>query len=189
MLRGLPFDEDPEPVRQRRLAEQVERMDQIVAYQLRRAAAAGSRIWHGRVVLEPQLRRVGAALAKVYRDKRPEFRFELEPGFSLPLEQGDLMELFGNLLDNACKHCRSRVRVSAGQDEDRLRVAVEDDGAGFPGSDPQQLLQRGVRLDSRHEGQGFGLALVDDIVSAAGGSVRLGRSELGGARVEVEFPQ
>ena len=98
------------------------------------------------------------------------------------------MELFGNLLDNASKHCRARVAVVTGATSAHAWVAVDDDGEGFPGPDPARLLQRGARLDSRHEGQGFGLALVQDIVAVADGRVHLERSPWNGARVRVEFP-
>jgi two-component system sensor histidine kinase PhoQ len=108
-------------------------------------------------------------------------------------EQRDLLELVGNLLDNAFKYGRRRIRVRAGPvpspaGRASLWMRVEDDG---PGIDPVQwplLLQRGVRGDERVEGHGLGLAIVLELVTAYGGKVDIGHSELGGARISVELP-
>ena len=113
--------------------------------------------------------------------------------FSTP----DLLELAGNLLDNAFKYGRGKVRVSAGviePDATRpgLSLSVEDDGAGIDESQWKRLLQRGIRGDERAsdrvEGHGLGLAIVLELVTAYGGEVSIGRSELGGAMIRVEIP-
>jgi two-component system sensor histidine kinase PhoQ len=99
------------------------------------------------------------------------------------------MELLGNLLDNACKYAKSRVRVTARQPElGGLELTVEDNGEGISPELRDTLLQRGMRADTRREGQGIGLAVVLDIVEGQGGELRLGDSELGGACVALRLP-
>ena len=100
-----------------------------------------------------------------------------------------MRELFGNLLDNACKWARSRVRVSAETTATGVRIVIEDDG---PGRDPEELAklnQRGVRIDEDSApGYGLGLAIVQDVLDDYGGRLTLGRSaQLGGFRAEVEL--
>jgi two-component system sensor histidine kinase PhoQ len=90
-------------------------------------------------------------------------------------------------MDNAGKWCRGSVRVGARHAEGRLRLSVEDDGPGFP-PDADKLLQRGVRADTHVPGQGLGLGAVAEMVEAYEGQIRLGKSRLGGALVEVELP-
>jgi two-component system, OmpR family, sensor histidine kinase PhoQ len=80
------------------------------------------------------------------------------------------------------------VQVGARAENGRFMLDVDDDGPGLPGGDIGHLLQRGVRADSRVEGQGIGLAVVGEIVQACDGSVRLEKSRFGGGRVHIELP-
>jgi two-component system sensor histidine kinase PhoQ len=98
-------------------------------------------------------------------------------------DAGDLYELLGNLLDNACKYGKGKVRISASRERNRITLAIEDNGSGFP-DDTTHLLERGIRADTRQEGQGLGLGSVKDIVDAYEGRITLERSPaLGGGRV------
>ncbi len=170
----------------KRADEQITRMDGIVRYQLSKAAAAGAQALRKPVAIAPVVQKLAGALQKVHHDKAIEF--ELPQGGSwVRAEQEDLMELLGNLLENAARHCQSRVAVSVQPAQDSISVFVDDDGPGFP-ADTQPLLQRGVRADARGTGHGLGLAMVADIVSAYAGTLDLTRSPIGGARVIVTFP-
>ena len=105
---------------------------------------------------------------------------------------GDLTELLGNILDNACKWCRSRVRLTAGSDEsadprERLSLVMEDDGPGISEADRARVLERGVRADQNVPGHGLGLAMVHDTVDLYGGRLSIDTSPLGGARVTVRL--
>lgn len=165
--------------------EQVSRMQHLVDYQLRRAATAGSRVLSEPVALRPLADKIVAALGKVYADKRLQFSVEIDSALRLRADQGDLYELLGNLLDNAAKYGRSRIRISAQAQRNRVTLIVEDDGSGFPEA-PEHLLQRGVRADNQTQGQGIGLAAVAEILKAYEGRIALERSEtLGGARVTL----
>jgi two-component system sensor histidine kinase PhoQ len=168
--------------------EEVMKMDSIVAYQLQRAATAGrsSRL-AAPVAIRPIATKIVASLAKVYRDKAVEAAIAINDGAVFRGDEGDLMELLGNLLDNAYKWCRSTVRIAVNHDG-ALVVTVEDDGPGMDPQYAQQLLQRGVRADQAVPGHGIGLAIARDIVQAYQGEIGIARSDLGGAAVRVALP-
>ena len=111
---------------------------------------------------------------------------ECPPDLVWRIDEGDLFEVMGNLMDNAAKWARQRVQVTVERAGDGLRVLVEDDGPGF--SDTESVLQIHVRGDERVPGHGVGLAVVNDLVASAHGTLALTRSPLGGARVEVSWP-
>jgi two-component system, OmpR family, sensor histidine kinase PhoQ len=187
------LDESADPVLRERLVEQVERMDEIVRYQLRKPAA-GSQVGLAPVPVAREIERLVGGLQKVYRDKAPDFDIRIAPGMQFRGDTGDFLELAGNLLDNACKWCRQRVKLSidpAGSGHPRssgMRLLVEDDGPGIPESAAEALLARGVRLDESAPGHGIGLAIVKDIARSYGGELSIGTSPLGGAGISVVIP-
>ena len=96
--------------------------------------------------------------------------------------------MLGNVLDNACKWCKSQVRVSAQVNAARLSLCVEDDGPGIAQADIQRVQERGVRADQSVPGQGIGLAVTRDIIAAYEGELVIGASALGGAAVTLVLP-
>ncbi|GAB4397737.1 MAG: ATP-binding protein [Rhodoferax sp.] len=167
--------------------EQVQRMDHIVVHQLGRAAALGARTGVSPLALAPLVTRVVASLHKVYADKNLLFEVNCAEDIRWPLDEGDAFEVLGNLLDNAAKWARQRVRLSAQRDPQGLTLRVEDDGPGFP--DGAALPARGRRLDEQTPGHGIGLAVVQDVLHSYGGTLTLSRSSLGGAQVCVQWPR
>ncbi len=103
------------------------------------------------------------------------------------MEPGDLMELLGNLLENAFRHAHSTVRIEANE-RDRRTLIIEDDGQGIPGELSESLLRRGVRADQVHPGEGIGLAMVSEILAQYSTSLRIQTAKSGGARFVLEFP-
>lgn len=99
-----------------------------------------------------------------------------------------MLELLGNLLDNACKWARSRVELTIEQTRDGFVLLVDDDGPGIPAAQREQVINRGVRLDERAEGHGLGLGIVSDILTAWRGAWSLEESPLGGLRVRIALP-
>lgn len=170
------------------LHEQVDRMDNIVQYQLQRASTAGRSALISATPLQPPLERLLATLQKVYRDKRVTVVTDLDEGVAFRGDEGDLMELLGNLLDNAFKWASSTVRISAMREGSTLHLSVEDNGPGIEPAQVEQVLQRGVRLDEATPGHGIGLPMVRDIVEAYGGELKIERSELGGAAFYLQLP-
>jgi two-component system, OmpR family, sensor histidine kinase PhoQ len=191
VLRGAAEQDDPRALRAA-VQEQVARMTEIVHYRLQRAATSGRSALAAPVAVEETVRRVAATVAKVYADKAATVRWDIVGRPCFYGDRGDLLELCGNLLDNAFKYGRSAVTVGAAPaDANRrpaLRLWVEDDGPGIPPGLADAVLERGVRGNAPGEGQGIGLAVVRDIVWAYGGSIEIGRSTLGGARVTVHLP-
>jgi len=129
----------------------------------------------------------------VYARKDLVIELAVAPATQFIGDRGDLTELLGNLLDNACKWCRTRVRFTTRIDEtagprERLRLAVEDDGPGISAQDRARVLQRGVRADEKVPGHGLGLAMVHDTVDLYGGRLTIDASPLGGARFTLRLP-
>jgi two-component system sensor histidine kinase PhoQ len=132
------------------------------------------------------LERIRDALAKVYADKGLALGIDCPRDLAWRIDEGDLFEMMGNLMDNAAKWARQRVQVTVARGAAGLRIVVEDDGPGF--SDTESVLQLHVRADERVPGHGVGLAVVNDLVASHHGELRLGRSALGGGRVEILLP-
>ena len=175
---------------------QLKRMNNLVSYQLARAASSGHALFAAPVAIEPSAEEIVRGLEKVYALKGVICEFEIDPAARFHGELGDLQELMGNLLENAFKWARSRVLLTAtptttvGNRRAGLLLTVEDDGPGIAEEDVAHILQRGVRGDERVQGHGIGLAIVQDLVRGYRGELHVSRSkELGGARFEVTLPQ
>ncbi|HEY0178300.1 MAG TPA: ATP-binding protein, partial [Dokdonella sp.] len=174
--------------------EQVGRMDEIVAYQLSRAATSGHQTFATPLPIEPFAEEIVRSLEKVYARKAILCEFDIDANARFRGDQGDLLELFGNLLENAFKWARHRVTLSArplrlgAGARAGLELAVEDDGPGIAEDQVERLLQRGVRGDERVQGHGIGLSIVQDILKAYHGELVVDRSPtLGGARFLVRL--
>lgn len=174
--------------------EQVERMDQIVQYQLQRAAPSGRTALMAPVDLEAMTSKIVSALDKVYADKNVQCKVEIEAGMEFRCQEGDMMELLGNLVDNAFKWSRQQIEIRirreelSNQAEFCLLVEICDDGPGIDEKDLETVLARGGRLDPATKGHGLGLAMVQNIVELYQGELRIGRSVLGGAKVTLWLP-
>ncbi len=166
---------------------QIERMSQQIGYQLQRASLGKSGLVRHRVELKPLLISLCSTLDKVYRDKHVQVEMQLAEPCLVPMEQGALMELLGNLLENAYRLCLQQVRISASHHEGDLLLGVEDDGPGVPVGQRERIIRRGERLDGQHPGQGIGLAVVKDILDSYGGELSLGESALGGAAFRIRL--
>ncbi len=169
----------------------IERMDDIIRYQLRKPATTTDKLVRQNLAVEEEVLRLVDGLRKVYRDKQPEFSIDVEPGMQFRGDGGDFLELAGNLLDNACKWCAKQVKITIDQAEaggGGMLMCVDDDGPGIPEESVDALLNRGTRLDESTPGHGIGLAIVNDIAASYGGSIEITRSTLGGARVVIRVP-
>jgi len=170
------------------LQSQIERMSQQIDYQLQRASLRKSGLVRHQVQLQPLLESLCGTLAKVYREKRVEVSFDIPVDARVPMEQGALMELLGNLLENAWRLCLGQVRVSLHSADGQLLLCVEDDGPGVPADQRERILRRGERLDRQYPGQGIGLAVVKDIIDSYDARLTLDDSPLGGAAFRIRFP-
>ncbi len=177
------------------LQDQITRMDDIVRYQLNRASMlGGTGLGSAPVEVKSVLDALRETLLKVYADKPLTLLVDVDPSTRFIGEQGDLMEIAGNLLDNACKWSKSQVKVSAqpllapGSRREGLLLIVEDDGPGIASEQRELVLKRGARLDERVSGQGIGLSVVHELAQLSGGGVEIETASLGGAKITVRLP-
>ena len=190
-LRSVAEDRDKDCGQLRQIAsEQVERMDTIVQCQLQRAAASGRITLAKPVPVEPVVQRLVRSLDKIYQHKGLTTELRIASGLTFGGDEEDLMEMLGNLLENAFKFAGTSIRVSAERTVEELSLSIEDDGPGIPAPQIEQVVQRGVRADQALPvpGQGIGLAVVEEIVSLYEGSLEISGSEMGGARLLLRFP-
>lgn len=165
-------------------------MQRLITTRLQRAAASTRRSMAQAVDVKTQVERLLQSLNRVYSHRMIKTDVKIEPDLAFFGEQRDLLELLGNLLDNAYKYGGGEVAFAARTiDPDSpmsgIRLQVEDNGPGMEEDQREQLLQRGVRGDERVEGHGLGLAIVLEIVSAYQGEIAITRGSLGGACVDV----
>ncbi|MBV8909244.1 MAG: hypothetical protein JOZ89_00640 [Gammaproteobacteria bacterium] len=176
------------------VSAEIDRMSGIIEHQLKRAAASGGALFGQAPVEVAQIAgELRGTLVRVYAGKDLVIELAVAPGTQFIGDRGDLTELIGNLLDNACKWCRSRVRFTAAADggadpRERLALTVEDDGPGITAEDRPRVLQRGARADEKVPGHGLGLAMVQDTVELYGGRLAIDTSPLGGARFALRLP-
>lgn len=175
--------------------EQISRMDDIVEYQLHRAAAKGEHKAIKSADLPLIINKIIASLNKVYLDKGITITAAMPEACLIYCEEGDLYEIVGNLLDNACKWCKNQVKISVSLNVRNNRrnfsvqIQIEDDGPGIPPGKFNEILKRGVRADENIHGHGIGMSVVYELVTLLGGKLEGGKSlNLGGMKWGVYLP-
>ena len=131
----------------------------------------------------PLARSLIATLSRTAPGARVNYEMLVAEDVSAPFDRTDLAEVMGNLLENATRHAKSRVRIAATTAPEGMTIAVEDDGPGIAKDQRSAALARGGRLDERGEGTGLGLAIVQDVLDAYGWVLHLDDSPLGGLKV------
>ncbi|WP_370193532.1 MULTISPECIES: ATP-binding protein [Aurantimonas] len=173
------------------IGDQAERMRQQVQHYLDRArVAAQSEGGVFRTPVAPTLERLVRVVAKLNPGIDLDFDAEAAADLVFAGEKQDLEEIAGNLLENAGKWAKARIRVSAeATGADRVSVSIEDDGPGLTAEQIVEAKKRGTRLDEATPGSGLGLSIVLDMVREYRGVLDLGRSELGGLKATVTLPR
>jgi len=170
--------------------------DQVNLY-LDRARRAATATALGAVTdVEEVVHAIVRTLRRISRDSHMEVDLDCPGNLRFRGEKQDLEEIIGNLLENAFKYARGRIRVSGRLETPASRhgrhwliISVEDDGPGLPEEDFEKALKRGQRLDETRPGSGLGLSIVSETVAMYHGEVRLERSSgLGGLRVVLRLP-
>ncbi len=169
------------------LREQLDRMETTVAHQLSRAMAARPVVLAGWTAPAPLADRLIKALRTAYIAKDVVVEQRIPAELMLRCDERDLMEMLGNLLENAFKYCRSKIVVDAVPGA-IVRLMVDDDGPGVPVNQRVQVLARGARGDTAEAGHGIGLAVVAELASSYRGGLSIEESPMGGARVVLELP-
>jgi len=188
VLRGLTEKSAWQDEDLKTLIEQNERMNQIVSYQLKKAATVGGELMARPVNLSALLTKTVNALRKVYQHRGLHIDLDAGDDLQLRMDESDLLEVLGNLIDNACKYGSRQVRIRLMSGEGQINMVIEDDGDGLTASQVNSILTRGLRFDQSREGQGIGLAVVKEIVDAYEIDLTFERSSrLGGLQVMLGF--
>ncbi len=169
------------------LSEQLDRMESTVTYQLSRAAVAGPVTVGKRVDIGSVIDRLVRALQTAYIDRNIEVEQQLEAGLTVRGDERDLMEMLGNLLENAFKYTNSKILIRA-DSSTSISIYLEDDGPGIPPEFREEVLNRGTRADQVQQGQGIGLAVVAELVELYHGSLSISESRWGGAEIRLDLP-
>jgi signal transduction histidine kinase len=166
---------------------QLDNIQQRISRELGRARLAGDVLPGAYFDCARELPELFATLNMIHGGHL-QLTWQAEPGLRLPWDREDLLELMGNLLDNACKWADSQVHLEVTCGEDVCTLVIEDDGPGIAPERRETVISRGNRLDEQVAGHGLGLGIVRDIVDAWGGSFSLDEGELGGLKVVVSLP-
>lgn len=176
------------PELQAKLRGQSEILGSFIQRELKRARLAGAATPGRHFDLSRELPPLLGALKQIHRARQLDVQWHIPPDISYAAEREDMLELFGNLLDNACKWAAGKVAFEVSSNNG-LSFSVEDDGPGAPEEKLAQLSERGVRLDESMGGSGLGLSIAREIVAHYRGEMGFERSKrLGGFRVWVRLP-
>jgi signal transduction histidine kinase len=175
------------------VSSETEKMSQLVSTYLDRARLATRSTVVGK---RADATHVMLRLTRVMQKLNPRVTIAMvRPDASLPWfrgDEGDLEEMAGNLLDNACKWAKSSIGVTVVAERTgqvtNLLIKIDDDGPGLTEEEAVKVLRRGVRLDEKTPGSGLGLDIVKELVDVYGGSLQLKRSVLGGLLAELRLP-
>ncbi|MBZ4194192.1 MAG: sensor histidine kinase [Candidatus Contendobacter sp.] len=171
------------------LRQQIQQIRTLTEREMKRARIVGGGTPGQRVLLNQEVADLIATLHLIHGGWNLQIEAQVPADSAFPGDRDDLLELLGNLLNNACEWATTTVRLTVAADREQLRLGVEDDGPGCPPEQLELLRQRGTRIDESRAGYGLGLAIVGDIVSQYGGTLQLGHSaELGGFLAEATIP-
>ncbi|KAF1067165.1 MAG: Sensor protein PhoQ [Pseudomonas citronellolis] len=176
------------PELRRVLQEQLEQIDQRLARELGRARLVGEALPGAHFDCDAELPSLSEMLRLIHGEHL-NIVCLADQGLRLPFDREDLLELLGNLLDNACKWADNQVRLRIDRCEDAYIIEVDDDGPGIAEGLRESVLARGTRLDEQVAGHGLGLGIARDIAETCGGTLALASSELGGLQVRVQLPR
>ncbi|MEE9351907.1 MAG: sensor histidine kinase [Thiotrichaceae bacterium] len=157
--------------------------------ELKRARLSGGTVPGQHFAVEDEIKGLVNVMKKVHAQKNLHFDISTPAHKTYQADREDMLEMFGNLLDNACKWSNYCIKLTVA-DKPGLYFSIEDDGPGIHEKGEDLLTARGSRLDEKMPGHGLGLSIVKEIVEQYGGEIRFDKSPtLGGLRVEIEFPK
>ena len=154
---------------------------------IRARVRSGAETRQARADVVQAIERLLRTLRRTPFGERIDWRVDAPQTALAALMPDDLLELLGNLLENAGKWAQGRVDIHV-RVRQRIEVLIVDDGPGVPAAQLPRLGERGLRLDRRKEGSGLGLAIVRDVVDAYGGSLAFSDAAAGGLAVQVMLP-
>ena len=170
------------------LQRQADRMQQIIDYHIKRADAGTQRLLTPPINLTTPVQRITRSLQKVFHQQGVRFTNHIDDEQTVRLEEGDLMEIMGNLLENSCKYGADQISIDCEVKGNNTCITIEDNGQGFPEHQLDRLTKRGVRADTHQEGQGLGLAICRELIEGYGGQLHLENRATSGARITILLP-
>ena len=170
------------------LRGQLHQIQQRLERELNRARLSGDALPGARFDCDSELPGLFSTLRMIHGEHL-ELNNRVPPGLVLPWDREDILELLGNLLDNACKWADSSVSLGISLESTGYCLLIDDDGPGIPDDQREEVLGRGNRLDEQVNGHGLGLGIVKDIVESWGGRIRLLDSAMGGLQVRIDLPE
>ena len=169
--------------------EQITIINTIIEHQLVKAQSAGKSSWYLGTAVAPITKKLIDSLKKIYQDRNLLFKVNVSSECSFKGDEADLLEILGNLLDNACKAANKIIQLDVSRNSQGLTIVIQDDGAGIAPEMRNNILQRGTRADTYQHGHGIGLAIVRDLVNSYQGSILIESSQqLSGAKFTLNFP-
>lgn len=177
------------PLLRDNLHNQLQHMQERISRELARARLAGEALPGAHFHCATELPDLISTLQLIHR-RDLHIKWTADADLHLPWDREDMLELLGNLLDNACKWAHQQVHVSIAHQaaQHRFELIIEDDGPGIAETEHEQALNRGTRIDEQVQGHGLGLGIVRDIVEHCGGELSLQQSSLGGLAVVIHLP-
>ncbi|MFK7890575.1 MAG: ATP-binding protein [Granulosicoccus sp.] len=186
VLRNLAADKDQVTAK---AAETIQEQSSLMQTSLQgysqRANFRGPRYLSPSLPLKPYVQRICNSLHKLYQAQELDFDIAIAEHFSIRMDEADLLEVLGNVLENACKYGATKIQITAQPDTNLLMI--DDNGPGFPEGDLQRYKERGIRADSNIAGSGIGLAASQQILANYGATLGLDRASQGGASVVLTF--
>jgi signal transduction histidine kinase len=177
------------PELKKTIAAQVGAMQRTTDHILKRARLAGESPVNTICDITAEVPLLIETLRKMHAPRSINVELHITEGIEIRADREDLLELLGNLMDNAFKWAKEKIHLSIKPTAGQVQITIEDDGPGVPAEAIEKLAERGARLDEQTEGHGLGLAIVQDIVELYNGSITMGRSvQLQGFQVRVTLP-
>ncbi|NND90954.1 MAG: hypothetical protein HKN42_08820 [Granulosicoccus sp.] len=167
------------------IREQTRLMQASIDRYVQRANLRSPRYLAPMINVRPVIDRLAESLGKLYEHPDVRFNVQVDEDFQVRMDEADLFEVLGNVMENACKYGARNITVSQASDQRCLSIC--DDGPGFPDVELEQLVQRGVRADSQTPGTGMGLAVARQLMASYGGRLEPGHALGGGAQVSLWF--
>lgn len=168
------------------MAARLDDINRQLESEMRRSQFAGPQVGKSACPVK-QARELLWLMGRLYPDTSFELSSSLPDDCRWPIEEHDLSEVMGNLLDNAGKWSNRCVELQLKENQGIRQLVVTDDGPGVDDHELSQLGQRGLRLDQQMPGHGLGLAIVEEIVSRYDGTTRFNSQSGGGLRVTIEL--
>ena len=170
------------------LNSQIENIQQLTDRILKRARVAANVKTSIHFNLNQDLDLLIKTMQAMYPEKKVDIEIRLDHNLSINIDREDMLELLGNLLDNAWKWAHHQIIISASLNH-QLQLTIEDDGNAENTDSLNKILKRGIRLDETINGYGFGLAIAADIIKDYDGTLQFSRSDkLGGFKAEINLP-